>query len=234
MKNKDLQVIIAQLDFLVGDIDGNTDQILQAAQRARSKFQADLIVFPELTLTGYPPEDLLLRPSIQVRVEKALHKLRSELPRDLYVLIGYPRRLDGGALFNAAGLILNGELIAEYHKQELPNFQVFDEKRYFHAGSAPCVVDILGTRVAITICEDIWHVGPVAQAKAAGAELVLNLNASPFHLLKEKERASLLRRRAEEGGMPILYANLVRSEEHTSELQSQSNIVCRLLLEKKN
>src|SRR3990167_2442932 len=213
MKNKDLQVIIAQLDFLVGDIDGNTGQILQAAQRARSQFQADLIVFPELTLTGYPPEDLLLRPSIQVRVEKALHKLRSELPRDLYVLIGYPRRLDGGALFNAAGLILNGELIAEYHKQELPNFQVFDEKRYFHAGSAPCVVDMLDTRVAITICEDIWHAGPVAQAKEAGAELMLNINASPFHLQKEKERASHLHKRAREGDMPILYTNLVGGQD---------------------
>lgn len=213
MKNKDLQVIIAQLDFLVGDIDGNTDLILQAAQRARAKFQADLIVFPELTLTGYPPEDLLLRPSIQVRVEKALHRLRSELPRDLYVLVGYPRRLDGGALFNAAGLIHNGELIAEYHKQELPNFQVFDEKRYFSAGSQPCVADILGARVAITICEDIWHVGPIVQAKAAGAELMLNINASPFHLQKEKERASHLHKRAREGDMPILYANLVGGQD---------------------
>ena len=135
MKNKDLQVIIAQLDFLVGDIDGNVTQILQAAQRAQTEFQADLIVFPELTLTGYPPEDLLLRPSIQVRVEKALHKLCAGLPRDLYVLVGYPRRHEGGALFNAAGLIHNGQLVAEYCKQELPNYQVFDGKRYFHAGT---------------------------------------------------------------------------------------------------
>jgi len=212
MKNNDLQVIIAQLDFLVGDIDGNSVQILQAAQRARDEFKADLIVFPELTLTGYPPEDLLLRPSLQVRVEKALQKLCAGLPRDLYVLLGYPRRVNG-ALFNAAGLIHDGKLIAEYHKQELPNFQVFDEKRYFQAGSQPCVVDILGTRMAITVCEDIWHPGPIAQAKAAGAELMLNINASPFHLQKDKERAVLLRQRALEGGMPILYANLVGGQD---------------------
>ncbi|MAR89486.1 MAG: NAD+ synthase [Pseudomonadota bacterium] len=212
MKNNGLHIIIAQLDFLVGDIDGNTTQILQAARRARDEFAADIIVFPELTLTGYPPEDLLFRASIRIRVEKALARLCRELPPELYTLVGYPRKVDD-QLFNSAGLIHNGELQVEYHKQELPNYLVFDEMRYFKPGSLPCVVDIKGFKVGITICEDIWHPGPMSQARSAGAELMLNLNASPFHLGKEKVRAKLLAERAREGNMPIVYANLVGGQD---------------------
>lgn len=212
MKNNDLQIIIAQLDFLVGDIDGNVAKVVAAAQRAHGEFQADMILFPELTLTGYPPEDLLLRPSIQVRVDKALARLQQQLPADLFVVVGYPRR-HGDALFNAAGVIHGGQLIAEYFKQELPNFQVFDEKRYFQPGKAACVVNIRGIPMAITICEDIWHSGPMLQAKAAGAQLMLNINGSPFHLRKEQERVRLLQKRVAEGGMPIIYANLVGGQD---------------------
>lgn len=212
MKNNDLQIIIAQLDFMVGDIDGNTTQILDAANRAQREYQADLIVFPELTLTGYPPEDLLFRASIRNRVEKALALLCAELPQDMYVLVGYPRK-DGEKLYNAAGLIHGGGIVAEYHKQELPNYQVFDEKRYFQPGNAACVHTIKGHKVAITICEDIWHSAPMLQAKAAGAELMVNLNASPFHLGKEQERVNLLQKRVAEGQMPIVYANLVGGQD---------------------
>ncbi len=212
MKNNDLQIIIAQLDFMVGDIDGNTTQILEAARRAHTEFNADIVVFPELTLTGYPPEDLLFRSSIRIRVEKALARLCAELPPEIHTLIGYPRRDDGG-LFNTAGLIHGGEIVAEYHKQELPNYLVFDEKRYFQAGTEPCVVEIKGHPVGITICEDIWHTGPMSQARAAGAQLMLNLNASPFHLGKEKVRQELLEKRAQEGNMPIVYANLVGGQD---------------------
>lgn len=212
MKNNDLQIIIAQLDFLVGDIDGNVAKVLAAARRAREQFQADVILFPELTLTGYPPEDLLLRPSIQIRVDKALKRLQQELPAELFVVVGYPRR-SGDALFNAAGVLHEGQLIAEYHKQELPNFQVFDEKRYFQPGNAACVVNIKGIPMALTICEDIWHAGPMSQAKAAGARLMLNINGSPFHLGKEQERGRLLQKRVQEGGMPIVYANLVGGQD---------------------
>lgn len=212
MKNNDLQIIIAQLDFMVGDIDGNTAQIIDAARNAHNQYQADLIVFPELTLTGYPPEDLLFRDSIQIRVEKALKKLCDSLPPEIFVLVGYPRRVEK-RLFNAAGLIQGGKLVAEYHKQELPNYLVFDEKRYFEPGNQPCIVEIKGRRLGITICEDIWHPAPIQQAKAAGAELMLNLNASPFHLGKEEVRMELLRTRALEGEMPIVYANLVGGQD---------------------
>ncbi|MGC1508494.1 NAD+ synthase [Ketobacter sp.] len=212
MKNNDLQIIIAQLDFMVGDIDGNAAQILSAAQQAHDQYGADLIVFPELTLTGYPPEDLLFRDSIRIRVEKALSRLCSSLPPELYVLIGYPRKAEG-TLHNAAGLIYQGRVIAEYFKQELPNYLVFDEKRYFQPGDQPCVVDVRGHQIAITICEDIWHAGPMSQARNAGAELMLNLNASPFHLNKETVRKELLLKRAQEGGMPIVYANLVGGQD---------------------
>lgn len=212
MKNNDLQVIIAQLDFMVGDIDGNATQILNAARRAHDEFQADVIVFPELTLTGYPPEDLLFRASIRTRVEKALTRLCAELPKDLYTLIGYPKGA-GEKLHNAAGLIHQGAIVAEYFKQELPNYLVFDEKRYFQPGDRACVVNIKGHPVGITICEDIWHSGPMTQARDAGARLMLNLNASPFHLGKEQERAALLQKRALEGGMPIVYANLVGGQD---------------------
>ena len=212
MKNNDLEIIIAQLDFLVGDIDGNSAKVLEAARRAHDEMGADLIVFPELTLTGYPPEDLLLRPSIQVRVEKALDRLFKQLPPDLYVLLGYPRRRQN-ALYNAAGLIHNGALVAEYLKQELPNYQVFDEKRYFSTGNQPCVAEIHGIPMAITICEDIWHAYPMEQARDAGARLMLNINASPFHLRKEQEREKLLRQRVAEGNMPILYTNLVGGQD---------------------
>ncbi|MEE2731123.1 MAG: NAD+ synthase [Pseudomonadota bacterium] len=212
MKNNDLQVIIAQLDFMVGDIDGNTTQILDAVRRAHQEFKADIVVFPELTLTGYPPEDLLFRASIRIRVEKALARLCAELPPEIYTLVGYPRR-EEGALYNTAGLIQGGKIVAEYHKQELPNYLVFDEKRYFQPGSAPCVVKIKGHPVAITICEDMWHPGPMAQARDAGAAIMLNLNASPFHLGKERVRQELLAQRAQEGNMPIVYANLVGGQD---------------------
>lgn len=212
MKNKVLQIIIAQLDFLVGDIDGNTTKVIDAAQQAHQSFKADLILFPELALTGYPPEDLLLRASLQLRIEKALLRLRQQLPPDLHVVVGYPRQL-GDALFNSAGVIHNGELITEYHKQELPNFQVFDEKRYFQPGAGASVFTIKGVTTAITICEDIWHNGPMAQAKAAGARLMLNLNGSPFHQGKEQERVQLLQKRVAEGDMPIVYTNLVGGQD---------------------
>lgn len=212
MKNNDLHIIIAQLDFMVGDIDGNAEQILKAAQSAHQEQQADVVVFPELTLTGYPPEDLLFRASIRTRVEKALVKLCAELPSELHVVVGYPRKVDE-CLYNSAGVIHNGKIIAEYHKQELPNYQVFDEKRYFQAGGEACVFELKGHPIALTICEDIWHSGPTLQAKQAGAKLMINLNASPFHIEKEQSRVELLKKRVAEGEMPIVYANLVGGQD---------------------
>jgi NAD+ synthase (glutamine-hydrolysing) len=206
-----LTVVMAQLNPMVGDIDGNTGVVIAAVEAAQREHRADLVLFPELMLTGYPPEDLLLRPSIGPRIERALARLCAAVG-DCRVVVGYPRRIDG-RLFNMAGLIHRGRIVAEYAKQELPNYQVFDEKRYFSAGASPCVVDIDGIPVALSICEDIWHAGPMRQAADAGARLMLNLNASPFHIDKQRQRVELLRQRVAESGVPICYANMVGGQD---------------------
>ena len=206
-----LKVVIAQLNLLVGDIGGNTDRVIAAARQASSEFSADLIAFPELSLTGYPPEDLLLRPSLQIRVEKAIEKiLAANLP--IAMVVGYPQQLDG-KLYNALAIIKGHECLATYHKQCLPNYEVFDERRYFEPGRSPCVLDIGGARIAFTICEDMWEAEPIVQARDAGARLLININASPFHINKPEERKQLLRQRAAEGKFPILYVNLVGGQD---------------------
>jgi NAD+ synthase (glutamine-hydrolysing) len=206
-----LYLILAQLNTLVGDIPGNTAKVLAAAQTAMKQGQVDAILFPELTLTGYPPEDLLLRPSLGLRIERALQELQAaQLPMAL--VVGYPRLKDG-CLYNMAGVITGGKLVAEYAKQCLPNYQVFDEKRYFAAGDLPCVFDLKGVPTALSVCEDIWHPEPMAQAKAAGAKLMLNLNASPYHQGKQSEREAVIALRAHEGQMPVVYTNLVGGQD---------------------
>nr|MCH9692362.1 NAD+ synthase [Gammaproteobacteria bacterium] len=200
-----LRLVLAQINLLVGDIPANTEQIIEVTRCAHREHAADLVIFPELTLCGYPPEDLLLRPSMQKRIDTALSALvAAQLP--CAILIGYPRAI-AGAIFNMAGLIQAGKLEAEYAKQKLPNYQVFDELRYFTPGHQPCIVEIKGISTAITICEDIWYPEPMTQAAAAGAELMLNLNASPFNRGKVAERCTLLSRQATAGKMPIVYVN---------------------------
>ena len=206
-----LKVVLAQLNLLVGDIDGNTDRVIAAARQASAEFSADLIAFPELALTGYPPEDLLLRPSLQIRVKKALEKiLQANL--SIVMVVGYPQQLDG-KLYNTLAIIKGRECLATYHKQYLPNYQVFDERRYFEPGSSPCVLDIAGARIAFTICEDMWESDPIVQARDAGAKLLININASPFHTNKLEERKQLLQKRAAQGEFPILYVNLVGGQD---------------------
>lgn len=206
-----LHLILAQINTLVGDIPGNTAKVLAVTKNAIAQGQVDAIVFPELTLTGYPPEDLLLRPSLELRIERALHELQAaQLP--LALVVGYPRFKDG-RLFNMAGVIAGGKLIAEYAKQCLPNYQVFDEKRYFVAGDSPCVFDLNGVPTALSVCEDIWHPEPTAQARAVGARLMLNLNASPYHQGKQQEREAVIALRAREGDMPVVYTNLVGGQD---------------------
>lgn len=204
-------VTMAQVNPLVGDIPGNTQLILDTASQAIARDNADVIVFPELSLTGYPPEDLLLRASLDIRIEQALAQLQqANLPALL--VVGYPRRVNG-VLLNMAAAIGNGKIIAEYAKQCLPNFQVFDEKRYFSEGNSSAVFDYNGCRIALSICEDIWHPEPLADAVAEGAQLLLSLNASPFHVGKIDERAQLLKKRALEGGLPIVYVNQVGGQD---------------------
>lgn len=206
-----LKIVMAQVNLLVGAIQANTDRVLQIAREAIESHQADVVAFPELTLTSYPPEDLLLRPSIKHRVDKALQRLL-DARLDIYMVVGYPLK-EGDKLYNALSVIKSGELIATYRKQHLPNYQVFDERRYFDAGNQPCVVDIKGVPTGFTICEDMWQDGPTKQARDAGARLMININASPYHLNKVQERQELLKFRTHIGNMPIVYTNLVGGQD---------------------
>ena len=210
-----LRIALAQLDFPVGDIEGNVARILAASQRARDELHAHLVVFPELTLTGYPPEDLLYRDELHGRVRQGLDKLRRAIS-GIDVVVGYPRQ-SGSALFNAAALLRNGEVVSVYHKHALPNYSVFDEKRYFAPSSgaqSACVEPVgPGIPVAITVCEDVWVPGPVRWAADAGARIVLNLNASPYHKKKGGVREAMVRERVSESGLPIVYVNLVGGQD---------------------
>jgi NAD+ synthase (glutamine-hydrolysing) len=206
-----LSCALAQINTLVGDIPGNAAKVLNVTRELLIGAPVTCVVFPEMTLTGYPPEDLLLRSSLDLRIDRALQDIcAAKLPTT--IILGYARRIDG-QLKNLAGVIQNGELIAEYAKQKLPNFQVFDEKRYFVEGDEACVVSINGVRVALSICEDLWHPEPMAKARAAGADVLISLNASPFHAGKQLARESVVALRAKEGGMPIVYTNLVGGQD---------------------
>lgn len=206
-----LKIVMAQINPLVGDIQGNTELVIDTVRQAESEHSADIVIFPELTLTGYPPEDLLLRDSLELRINRALEAICSA-SLQAAVVVGYPRAM-AGRVFNMAGVIDGGEITAEYAKQHLPNYKVFDEKRYFVSGDSPCIVRLKGIKAAVTICEDIWQVEPMYQAKQAGAQLMLNINASPFHIGKIHERRELLHDRAREGQMPILYVNQVGGQD---------------------
>ena len=205
------QFILVQCNTHVGDFEGNVALCRAAIEDAQAKFEKPVLVFPELAITGYPPEDLLLRPSIGPRVDAALTSL-CESVTHAYVILGYPRKVDD-ALYNAAGVIHQGRIVDEYFKWSLPNYQVFDEKRYFTAGSEACVVEIHGTRVGLTVCEDIWNPEPAAAAKRAGAEVLVNLNASPFHRNKQAERYAAVRTRVLETGLPVVYVNQVGGQD---------------------
>ena len=207
----DLRIVMAQLDFMVGDVHANAGRILRACKRARDELAADVIVFPELALTGYPPEDLLLRRHFIEYVDAAVELLCREIS-GITAIVGYPLQ-QGEELFNAAGVICDGHVAAVYRKQRLPNYSVFDEKRYFTAGDAACVVHVRDVPVAITICEDIWSPAAARQAAAAGARLLVNINASPFHAGKRDEREHTLRQRAAETGLPMLYVNMVGGQD---------------------
>ncbi len=208
---KQLKIAMAQLNFLVGDIVGNTKKIVEAAKNARFHLGADAIVFPELAITGYPPEDLVLRPRFLDLADNAIHEIKRSV-KDIDIIVGYPAETAAG-IYNAVAWIRNGEVLTTYYKQEIPNYGVFDEKRYFLSGEETCVVDIKGIPVGLTICEDIWFPGSVAQAARAGARLVINLNASPYHMNKTRERVEVLQQRVKENPLPIVYVNLVGGQD---------------------
>ncbi len=209
---QDLTLVMAQLDPLVGDIPGNTERAIEAVREARIEHGADIVVLPELCLTGYPPEDLLLRPSLETRLRHARSRMAEKVASGVLVIVGYPG-IREGKRYNLAGLLYNGEWLDEYAKQSLPNYQVFDEQRYFEAGHAPLVIDHLGVRLGILICEDLWAETPVLQARDAGADILISLNASPFHHDKPAERLALLKARAAEARRPLVYANMIGGQD---------------------
>jgi len=208
----DFCLVMGQINPVVGDVAGNVKKIIAVAEQARDELNADLVVFPELTLTGYPPEDLLLRPGLIKRVEKGLKKLKKKI-NGVAVLVGHTSGIAGEELYNAASLIADGECLGTYYKHHLPNYSVFDEKRYFVEGRESCVVDYKGIKFGITICEDIWFTEPVSQAADAGAEIILNLNASPFQQGKWQLREAEVRQRVLETGLPIVYVNQVGGQD---------------------
>lgn len=207
----EIRLIIAQLNFIVGDIENNTKKIIGAAKRAHNELEGDIIIFSELAISGYPPEDLLLRPDLYQRVDDAL-KLIQEQCTDIDIILGYPSLKDGKK-YNCAGLIRDGKLHSEYTKQNLPNYNVFDEQRYFTAGNNACIIDIKDVKTAITVCEDLWQDGPMQQAKAAGAQLMICINASPFDANKDERRQKMLSEHAIQGDMPIIYANTIGGQD---------------------
>ncbi|MBW6393352.1 NAD+ synthase [Billgrantia antri] len=209
---QDLTLVMAQLDPLVGDIPGNADRAIEAVREARIEHGADIVVFPELFLSGYPPEDLLLRPSMETRLREARSRMAAKMSRDVLVVIGYPGRREGLG-YNLAGLLYNGEWIGEYAKQALPNYQVFDERRYFATGEQSLVIEHKEARLGILICEDIWDGGPVRAAREAGADILITLNASPYHQDKPAERLRLLEQRAAEVSLPLVYVNTIGGQD---------------------
>ncbi|MDE0310541.1 MAG: NAD+ synthase [Acidiferrobacterales bacterium] len=205
-------VALAQLNLVVGDLQGNRDRVIAAAIDARDRLNCRYAVFPELTVCGYPPEDLLLRNRFIDDCEATLQTLTDAVP-GIALCVGHPHR-ESGALFNAATMIDDGRQLCTYHKQLLPNYGVFDEKRYFSAGIAPKVQEIDGVRIGLTICEDVWEVGPVEQSVAQGADLIFTLNGSPFDAAKIAYRENeIVRTRARNNNVSIVYVNLVGGQD---------------------
>ena len=204
-------IAAAQMNCTVGDLPGNAARILEYAGRARAA-GADLVLTPELSLCGYPPEDLLLRTSFLADCRRALERLAQQA-RGPDLVVGFPELAADGARYNAAALIRDGRIAAVARKHELPNYDVFDEKRYFASGAEPCVIELKGTRFAIAICEDVWF-GRVPQAaKAAGAQAILSVNASPYHKRKQATRHSIFRDWIRRTGLPLVAVNLVGGQD---------------------
>ncbi len=205
-----MKIAVAQINTTVGDFAGNAERIRRAVSEARSKGAA-LVVAPEMALSGYPPEDLLFRDDFHEECTAELMKLAAHC-LDVAVVVGHPHR-EGRTRYNAASVLRNGRIEAIYFKQRLPNYQVFDEKRYFETGNRPCVFEVEGRRFGLTICEDLWFPEPAAQARSAGAEVLLSINASPFHRAKLAERYQIMGDRVKESKLPLLYVHGVGGQD---------------------
>jgi len=202
---------IAQINLTVGDIAGNAARLLAAAKEAHAAGAA-LLLTPEMSICGYPAEDLVLRQDFTAACAAAVETLAAEAPPELALIVGYPERGDAG-LFNAAALLRGGKVESVYRKHHLPNYSVFDEQRVFKRGDAACVFACGDLNFGLNICGDIWEPGPATRAMEAGADWLLVPNASPYHLNKEHERVAVARSRLAEAGLPIIYANLVGGQD---------------------
>lgn len=206
-----LRIALAQDDFQVGHITGNRDRILARVAEARDELGADLIVFPELALTGYPPEDLVLRPGFMKASDAALAEIASTV-HGIDVIVGHPRA-DGDRRFNSVSWLRDGRVIGTYDKWDLPNYAVFDERRYFVPGDEPLVIEVAGVRVGVIICEDMWTPEASRAALEAGAQLIVSPNASPYFEDKHRDRAAILSDRHAETGLPLIYLNCVGGQD---------------------
>ncbi len=236
-----LRICIAQLNFVVGDLAGNAQKIIDAARAAHAT-GAQLLLTPELSICGYAAEDLFLRPAFISACDHAVKSVAGALAdlKDMVVVVGHPtgggsrtRSVSVAQRFNSASVLCGGEVIATYAKRELPNYQVFDERRYFTPGDGVCVFEVGGVRVGLLICEDAWFEAPAWLAKEAGAELLAVINASPFHVGKGDEREQTMRERVLDCGLPLVYAHLVGGQDEvvfegrSFALNADGAIACR-------
>ena len=208
-----LRIGLAQLNFLVGDAQGNAARVIDSVTRAGAGAGAkpDLMVFPELTLSGYPPEDLLFHGGFRQAIDRALATVRDAV-RGTGVIVGYPEYV-GHDIYNSAAFLRDGRLVANHRKQELPNYKVFDEKRYFRAGSAATVFEHQGFRIGLLVCEDVWEAHAARQAREAGAELLIIINALPFEVHKQSERERVVRARVTDVRLPVAYVNMLGGQD---------------------
>ena len=206
-----VKVALAQINLTVGDIAGNTEKIITYSAQARDDLDADLVIFPELSICGYPPEDLLFQASLRCLVESALVKI-SESISGIAVLIGFPE-YSQGKIYNACEVIRDGKMLAHYRKQSLPNYSVFDEERYFTRGNDTSIFTLNGIRIGLNICEDVWNVGPMDSTHSAGAECIIAINGSPFEKGSQATRETQVKKRIMDVQLPVIYVNMVGGQD---------------------
>src|SRR5436190_17221475 len=205
-----MRLALAQINTVVGDLDGNRELILARLDEARGA-GADLVLFPELAVTGYPPEDLLLRPGFVRAAARSLDEIAAAA-QGIVLMVGAPHSTEG-KLFNALYVCAEGEVKAIVHKRLLPNYGVFDEKRYFEPGDEAVVYQVGGLAAGLTVCEDMWQPGPAADLARAGAELLVNISASPFHVGKDRDREEMFRGRARDNACYVAFCNAVGAQD---------------------
>jgi len=206
-----VKVALAQIDLAVGDVAGNTAKIIENATAARDREGADLVVFPELSVCGYPPEDLLFHAGLRQGVENAVDEIRRRVS-GIAVLIGFPE-FEDDRIYNSCAVFEDGRKVCHYRKHLLPNYSVFDEERYFTAGKSAAVFKLNGIRFGLAICEDVWRPGPLAASRSAGAECIIAINGSPYEHTNQSNREQVVAKRIDEIGLPVVYLNMVGGQD---------------------